>query len=54
MLIVSLKYVTNKFLYLKERRMEKKSNKQAFSAEKVRQTKEQMNLQTNLQGLKLS
>ncbi|XP_078317065.1 protein LTV1 homolog [Crassostrea virginica] len=38
----------------KERRMEKKANKQAFSAEKVRQTKEQMNLQTNLQGLKLS
>ena len=54
MIIVSLKYVTNKFLYLKERRMEKKANKQAFSAEKVRQTKEQMNLQTNLQGLKLS
>lgn len=38
----------------KERRVEKKANKEAFSAEKVRQTKEQLNLQTNLQGLKLS
>lgn len=42
------------YLYLKERRVEKKANKEAFSAEKVRQTKEQLNLQTNLQGLKLS
>ncbi|XP_061168018.1 protein LTV1 homolog [Saccostrea echinata] len=37
-----------------ERRMEKKANKQAFSEEKVRQTKEKLNLQKNLQGLKLS
>lgn len=42
------------YLYSKERRVEKKANKEAFSAEKVRQTKEQLNLQTNLQGLKLS
>lgn len=41
------------YLHSKERRMEKKANKQAFSLEKVRQTKEQLNLQTNLQGLKL-
>lgn len=41
------------YLHSKERRMEKKANKQAFSLEKVRQTKEKLNLQTNLQGLKL-
>ncbi|XP_069829863.1 protein LTV1 homolog [Dendropsophus ebraccatus] len=38
----------------KERRMEKKANKQAFKMEKRRQEKEQLNLNQNLQGLKLS
>ncbi|XP_041356797.1 protein LTV1 homolog isoform X2 [Gigantopelta aegis] len=37
----------------KERRVEKKSNKLAFSAEKKRQQKQQLNVQQNLQGMKL-
>ncbi|KAI1896563.1 hypothetical protein AGOR_G00096060 [Albula goreensis] len=38
----------------KERRTEKKANKIAFKQEKARQEKEQMNLRSNMQGLKLS
>ncbi|XP_053316853.1 protein LTV1 homolog [Spea bombifrons] len=38
----------------KERRMEKKANTLAFKVEKSRQEKERINLQQNLQGLKLS
>ncbi|KAG7493009.1 hypothetical protein MATL_G00020740 [Megalops atlanticus] len=38
----------------KERRTEKKANKMAFKQEKARQEKEQMNLRSNMQGLKLS
>ncbi|XP_061088526.1 protein LTV1 homolog isoform X2 [Conger conger] len=38
----------------KERRVEKKANKMAFKQEKTRQEMEQINLRTNMQGLKLS
>lgn len=38
----------------KERRMEKKANRLAFKEEKSRQEKEQLNLQQNLKGIKLS
>ncbi|XP_054848808.1 protein LTV1 homolog [Eublepharis macularius] len=38
----------------KERRIEKKANKLAFKHEKTRQQKELLNLQQNIQGLKLS
>lgn len=38
----------------KERRVEKKANKMAFKQEKTRQEREQMNLRSNMQGLKLS
>ena len=41
------------FIFLQERRLEKKMNKKAFTAEKIRQDKQEINLNTNLKGMKI-